>query len=121
MAVEVSVGLRLQRLQQAAVGEVHQVALGARTTGDEERHRFAGVFDYVMAALGDAGGEYLAAVQAIAHGVVMAVGIVAGGEQQGRAIAPAAEGPAAQADGAEQQAGEGEDLATEHLSHRRWR
>ncbi|MCY1345322.1 hypothetical protein D9M69_313810 [compost metagenome] len=120
MAVEVAVFLRSQGLQQAAVGEVHQVAFGTRAAGDEQCYRLAGMFDDVMAALGDAGGEHLCAVQAVAHRVMLAVGIVAGGEQQGR-MAPAAQGPAAQANGTEQQGGESEDLAPEHVSHRRWR
>ncbi|MCY1306088.1 hypothetical protein D9M70_559230 [compost metagenome] len=120
VSVEVAVGLRGDGLQQAAVAQVDQVAFGAWPPRDVERQRLAGVLDDVMAALGDAGGEHLTAVQAIADRVVPAVAVVAGREQQ-RGCGAAAERPATEAERAEQRAAEGQHVAAQHLSHRRWR
>lgn len=77
VAVEVAVFLRDQGLQQATVAQVDQVAFGAWPAGDEQRQRQARVLDDVVAALGHAGGELALAVQAVAHRVMLAIGVVA--------------------------------------------
>ncbi|MNR30999.1 hypothetical protein D3C85_1484850 [compost metagenome] len=104
MAVEVPVRLRRHGLQQRAVTQVDQVALGARTTGDEQRNRQCRVVDDVMAALADLGGEHPGAVQPIADGVMLTVGIVPRREQQRAFVLLLEQRPAAQCHCSQQQA-----------------
>lgn len=123
VAVEVAVFLRDQGLQQATVVQVDQVAFGAWPAGDEQRQRQARVLDDVMAALGHAGGELALAVQAVAHRVMLAIGVVARRQHQ-RLATLAAEAPAAEGQGAEQQAAQADHMTSQHgadLSRHRWR
>lgn len=114
VAIEVPVRLRGQGLQQTPVAQVDQIALGAGAARHEQRDRPLGVVDDVVAAQADLGGEHLGAVQAIAHGIVLAVGIVTGRQQQWLLALAAPQGPAAQGQGAEQHATEFEGLASQH-------
>jgi hypothetical protein len=64
--------------------------------------------------MGDLGAEHLGAVQAIAHGVVLAVDVVACRKQQGLATFVAQKRPAAQSEGTEYNATEFQGLASQH-------
>ena len=78
VAVEMTPGRRGQRLQQATVAGVDQVALGAGAATDEQGHGQAGVRHHVMAAFAHRSGEGAFTVEAIADRVVVAVAIVTG-------------------------------------------
>ena len=114
MAIEMAVGVRGDGLQQPAVAQVDQVALGAWATGDEQRNRQGRVVDDVMAALADLGGKYRLAVQAIADSVVLAVGIIARRQQQRAFVFVLEQRPATQGDSAEQHAAHRQSLSPEH-------
>ncbi|MNJ46647.1 hypothetical protein D3C77_417820 [compost metagenome] len=114
MAIEMPVRLRGDGLQQPAIAQVDQVTLGAGAPGHEQGNRLLGVVDDVVATLVHLGGEHLGAIQAIADGVVLAVAVIAGREQQRAAVFAAKQGPAAQGEGAEQNATEFESLASQH-------
>ncbi|MNM71175.1 hypothetical protein D3C81_828310 [compost metagenome] len=114
VTIEVPVRLRGDGLQQTTIAQVDQVTLGTGTPGDEQGKRLLGVVDDVVATLGHFGGEHLGAVQAIADGVVFAIAVVARRKQQGAAVFAAEQGPAAQGQGAEQDATEFESLASQH-------
>ncbi|MNM79604.1 hypothetical protein D3C81_915410 [compost metagenome] len=115
------VRLRIHGLQQAAIVEVDQVALPARATGDEQCYRQLRMLDDIVAAHADLGGEYLCTVEAVAHRIVPAVRVVTGGQQQGL-LALARQRPAAEGEGAEQQAAQAQYVTSQHsVSHRRSR
>ena len=79
--IKVTLGRRGHDLQQATVTRVDQVALAARATADEHRQGQVRVRVDVMAAFGDRCGEHLAAIEAVADGVVLPVGAITRGEQ----------------------------------------
>ncbi|MNE65636.1 hypothetical protein D3C80_1611340 [compost metagenome] len=96
----------MQGLQQAAVASIEQITAGTRPAADEQRQRQAGVCHHVMTALADLCREHLAAIQAVAHRIVLAGRIVARGQQQGlRALV--AQGPAGEDAGRYRAGGQG--------------
>ncbi|MNO80168.1 hypothetical protein D3C76_713650 [compost metagenome] len=113
MAVEVPVRLRVDGLQQAAVVEMDQVAVPARTPRDEQRQRQLRMLDDVVAAHADLGGEHPRAIEPVADRVVSAVRVVTGGQQQGLP-ALARQRPAAEGEGAEQQAAQAQYVTSQH-------
>ncbi|MNY05572.1 hypothetical protein D3C86_1382970 [compost metagenome] len=103
VTVEVPVRLRRHGLQQRAVTQVDQVALGAGAPGDKQRDRQRRVIDDVVAALADLGGKHPGAVQPISDGVMLAISIVPRRKQQRAGILLPEQLPAAQCHCSQQQ------------------
>ena len=96
-----AIGQRGDGLQQLPVLEADQVTLSPGAASDKQGNRQRRVVDDVMAALVDPGAEHLGAIQAIAHGKVIAVDIVTGTQEQ-RAAALFGQRPATQGNGTQQ-------------------
>ncbi len=114
MTIEMPVRRRYHRLQQLPVAQVDQVAFSPWAASHEQGDGLLRVIDDGMATLGHLGAEHLGAVQAIAHGVMLAIGVVACRQQQGLAAFFAQKTPAAQGEGTEYNATEFQGLASQH-------
>ncbi|CRM83944.1 hypothetical protein [Pseudomonas sp. 22 E 5] len=114
VAIEVAIGIGRDGLQQRASTQVDQVTLGARATGDEQCNRQCRVVDDVVAALADLSGKHLRAVQAKTHGVVLAVRVIAGRQQQRCLLLLFEQRPATQRQCAEQHTANRQSLSPEH-------